>query len=59
MIAIMLQYASHWDEYGVTPGIAAAARPAARIAAVAESAPTTSSLDAPKIANAIVGKITV
>lgn len=39
--------------------MAAAPSPAARIAAVAESAPTTNSRDAPSRANATVGKITV
>jgi hypothetical protein len=44
---------------GVTPEMDAAPSPAARIAAVAESAPTTSSREAPSRAKITVGKITV
>jgi len=57
--AMKLVYASHSAEFGVTPAMAAAPSPAARIAAVAESAPTTSNRDAPSRANMTVGKITV
>src|SRR4051794_1713644 len=49
--AIRLVQASHSAELGASP-----ASPAARIGAVAESAPTTSSLDDPSRANTIVGR---
>ncbi len=51
--------ASHCGESGTSFVTEKVASPAARIAAVAESAPTTSSLDDPSSANTIVGKITV
>ena len=57
--AVRLQTATHSGEYGVSPVIPTPTRPAERMAAVAESAPTTSSFDDPRRAKAIVGKITV
>ena len=51
--------ATHSGESGVRPEIAMDARPADMIAAVAESAPTTSSLDEPSSANAMAGKMIV
>jgi hypothetical protein len=57
--ATRLVNATHSDDAGVRPGAVRPASPAARIAAVAESAPTTSSFDDPSRANTIVGKITV
>ena len=59
MRAIRLVYASHVVLPGVAPGIAAVVSPAARMAAVAESAPTTSSRDEPSSTNSSVGKMTV
>jgi hypothetical protein len=54
-----LVQASQSSEFGVTPAIDAPASPDARIAAVAESAPTTSRRDEPRRANTTVGKMTV
>ncbi len=54
-----LVYASHSELPGVAPGMAADVSPAARIAAVAESAPTTRSREEPSRTNSSVGKITV
>ena len=51
--------ASHCGESGTSFVTEKLARPAARMAAVAESAPTTSNLDDPSSAKMIVGKITV
>ena len=57
--AVRLVKATHSGDSGVSPATLNPASPAARIAAVAESAPTTSSFDDPSRANTIVGKITV
>ncbi len=57
--AVRLHQATHSSEYGVSPATPRPARPAARTAAVAESAPTTSSLEEPRRANMRVGRITV
>ena len=47
MIATRLQNETHSGDSGVSPGTLRLSSPAERMAAVAESAPTTSSLDAP------------
>ena len=57
--AVSEHQATHSLEYGVRPATPSPARPAARIAAVAESAPTTSNLLEPMSANMRVGKMTV
>ena len=57
--ATRLVQASHSVVFGSSPAIPRPARPAARIAAVAESAPTTSSREEPSRANTMVGKMTV
>ena len=57
--ATRLVQASHSVEFGCSPAIPTPASPAARIAAVAESAPTTRRRDEPSSANTRVGKITV
>ena len=57
--AVRLQNATHAAESGVSPLIDRPASPADMIAAVAESAPTTSSLEAPSSANRTVGKMIV
>ena len=57
--AVRLVSATHSGEFGVAPEMPAAMRPADRIAAVAESAPTTSIRDAPIRANISVGKMMV
>ena len=57
--AVRLQNATHSRESGVSPLIDRLASPADMIAAVAESAPTTSSLEAPSSANRTVGKMIV
>ena len=57
--ATRLVQATHSAVFGLSPEMPSPASPAARIAAVAESAPTTSSRDDPINANMIVGKITV
>ena len=57
--AVRLVSATHSGEFGVAPEMPAAMRPAERIAAVAESAPTTSIRDAPSRANISVGKMIV
>ena len=57
--AVRLVNATHSGDAGVSPATLNPASPAARIAAVAESAPTTSSLDEPSRAKTTVGKITV
>ena len=57
--AVRLHQATHSSEYGVSPATPRPASPAARTAAVAESAPTTSSLEEPRRANMRVGRITV
>lgn len=49
----------HLGEPGFNPEIAVAVSPADSIAAVAESAPTTSSFDEPSSPNTIAGKMTV
>src|SRR3954454_13494203 len=54
--AATLVYASHVAEYGDSPVTVSPASPAARMAAVAESAPTTSSLLDPSKANTMVGR---
>jgi len=51
--------ASHFGDSGVRPAMPSEARPAARMAAVAESAPTTSSFEEASRANTTVGKINV
>ena len=51
--------ANQVGEFGVRPAMLRLASPAARMAAVAESAPTTSNLDEASRANTRVGKITV
>jgi hypothetical protein len=51
--------ANHFGDSGVSPAIPSEASPAARTAAVAESAPTTSSLEEASRANTRVGKINV
>ncbi len=57
--ATRLDQASHSAEFGVSPAMPSPARPAAMMAAVAESAPTTSSRDDPSSAKTMVGKMTV
>ena len=57
--ATRLDQATHSAEFGSRPEIPRNASPAASIAAVAESAPTTSNLDEPRSAKARVGKMTV
>ena len=49
------QSATHFAEPGCSPPIPAASSPADRIAAVAESPPTTSSFEEPSSANAASG----
>ena len=58
-IATRLQNETHSGDPGVSPGTLRVSSPAERMAAVAESAPTTSSLDAPSRAKNTVGKMTV
>jgi hypothetical protein len=53
--AARLAYASHWSVSGCRPATPSPAIPANRIAAVAESPPTTRCRDEPKSANAIAG----
>ncbi len=57
--ATRLVQASHSAELGCSPATPSPASPAARIAAVAESAPTTSSREDPSSAKTIVGKMIV
>lgn len=57
--ATRLVHATHSVVFGDSPEIPIPASPAARIAAVAESAPTTSSRDDPRRANSRVGKMIV
>jgi hypothetical protein len=57
--ATRLDQATHSAEFGDRPAIPSDARPAAKIAAVAESAPTTRSRDEPNSAKTMVGKMTL
>ena len=57
--ATRLAYATHSGVFGDRPETPRPVRPAAITAAVAESAPTTSSRDEHSSANTAVGKITV
>jgi hypothetical protein len=57
--ATRLDQATHSTEFGVRPAMPRDASPAAKMAAVAESAPTTSSRDEPSSANTMVGKMTL
>ncbi len=57
--ATRLVHASHSVVLGSRPAIPSPASPAARMAAVAESAPTTSRRDDPSSANISVGKMIV
>ena len=57
--ATRLVHATHSVVFGDRPAMPIPASPAARMAAVAESAPTTSSRDDPSRANSRVGKMIV
>ena len=57
--AVRLAKASQSGDPGVTPAMPRPLRPAASTAAVAESAPTTSSREEPSRAKIRVGKMTV